>query len=191
MVSIIIGSALIAIGINLFAIPNHLVDGGIIGLGLISNYTLGLQPGLTVIVLNLPLYTYAWFHFRSYFYNGVHGVLASAFFIDYFHPLMSFHTPPILISAITCGLLLGTGISIMLLTKVSAGGGDLLALMLTNVIRLNVGVIIMIIDGFVILLGWVVIQETTLIYSGLMVGMTGLTIFTITQLFSTSKQLEG
>ncbi|WP_090234601.1 YitT family protein [Lentibacillus halodurans] len=183
--SIIIGSMLIAIGINYFIIPNHLVDGGIIGLGLISKYTLGLQPGLTIIVLNLPLYIYAWFHFRSYFYNGIHGVLASSFFIDYFHPLMALHTPPILISAITGGFVLGSGIGIMLLTKVSAGGGDLLALMLTKVIQLNVGIIILIIDGFVILLGWLTIQETTVLYSGVMVGMVGLTTFTITKSFST------
>ncbi|WP_255259858.1 YitT family protein [Lentibacillus sp. CBA3610] len=184
IVSVVIGSILIAIGINYFVMPNHLVDGGIIGLGLITNYTLNLQPGLTIIVFNLPLYIYAWFHFRSYFYNGLHGVLASAFFIDYFHPLMTLHTPPILISAITGGFMLGCGIGVMLLAKVSAGGGDLLALMLSNIFRLNVGLIILAIDGLVILLGWLVIQETTLIYSGLMIGMTGLTTFTITKTFT-------
>ncbi|HLS08979.1 YitT family protein [Lentibacillus sp.] len=185
MMSIIVGSVLIAIGINYFVIPNHLVDGGIIGLGLISKYAIGLQPGLTIILLNLPLYTYAWFHFRSYFYNGIHGVLASAFCIDYFHPLITLHTPHILISAITSGFLLGTGIGIMLLARVSVGGGDLLALMLSKVISLNVGIIILIIDSVVILLGWLIIQESTIIYSGVLVGMTGLTIFTITKSFST------
>nr|WP_245183612.1 YitT family protein [Lentibacillus salicampi] len=182
--AIIIGSVLIAIGINYFIIPNHLVDGGVIGLGLIAKYTAGMKPGLTIIVLSLPLYIYAWFHFRSYFYNGVHGLLASAFFIDYFHPLMTLHTPPILISSITAGLLLGAGIGIMLLTQVSTGGVDLLALMLTKVISLNVGLIILIIDSIVVLFGWLIIQETTLIYSGLMVGMIGLTTFTITKTFS-------
>lgn len=153
-------------------------------MGLISKYAIGLKPGLTIIMLNLPLYIYAWFHFRSYFYNGIHGVLASAFFIDYFHPMMTLHTPPILISAISGGLLLGTGIGIMLLARVSVGGGDLLALMLSRVISLNVGIIILIIDSVVILLGWLIIHETTVIYSGIVVGMTGLTIFTITKSFS-------
>nr|WP_029329176.1 YitT family protein [Lentibacillus jeotgali] len=182
--SVLAGSILIAIGINYFIIPNHLVDGGVIGLGLIAKYTLGLKPGLTIIILSLPLYIYAWFHFRTYFYNGVHGLLVTALFIDYFRPLMTLHTPPILISSVTGGLLLGTGIGLMLLTKVSTGGVDLLALMLSKIVSMNVGLIILVIDSIVVLFGWFIIQETTLIYSGLMVGMVGLTTFFITGTFS-------
>jgi len=182
--AVLIGSIFIAIGVNYFIIPNHLVDGGIIGLGLIAKYTLGLKPGLTIILVSLPLYIYAWFQFRSYFYNGVHGALVSSFFIDYFHSLSALHTPPILISSITGGFLLGAGIGMMLLTKASAGGIDLLALILAKVISLNVGIIILIIDSVVVLFGWLIIQETTLIYSGLMVGMIGLTTFFITRSFT-------
>ncbi|TMN21292.1 YitT family protein [Lentibacillus cibarius] len=181
---ILFGSVLVGIGINYFVIPNHLVDGGVIGLGLIAKYMLELKPGLTIIILSLPLYLFAWSHFRSYFYNGIHGLLTSAFFIDLFHPLMALETPPIFISSISGGLLLGTGIGLMLLAEASAGGSDLLALMLAKVTPLNVGVIILIIDSIVIVLGWFIIQETTFMYSALMVGMIGLTTSVITSLFS-------
>ncbi|MFB4169893.1 YitT family protein [Virgibacillus sp. JSM 102003] len=184
IISILFGGFFIAIGINYFAIPHHLVDGGIIGLGLIAKYTLGLKPGLTIIVLSLPLYIYAWFHFRSYFYNGLHGLLVTSLLIDYFHPLSTWHTAPILVSAITGGFLIGTGIGIMLLTKTSTGGVDLLALMIAKSTSLNVGIIIFIIDCIVILFGWTVIQETTIIFSSLMVTMIGLTTFTITKYYA-------
>ncbi|MFD2761467.1 YitT family protein [Lentibacillus juripiscarius] len=182
--SILFGSMLVGIGINYFIIPNHLVDGGVTGLGLIAKYTLGLKPGLTIIILSIPLYLYAWFRFRSFFYNGVHGMLTSAFFIDLFHPLMELQTPPLLISSISGGLLLGTGVGLMLLTKTSSGGSDLLALMLSRGTPINVGVFIFMIDSIVITFGWIVIHETTLIYSGLMVGMIGLTTSFITSTFS-------
>ncbi|SDQ27369.1 Uncharacterised 5xTM membrane BCR, YitT family COG1284 [Virgibacillus salinus] len=184
IISILAGSVFIAIGINYFAIPHHLVDGGIIGLGLIAKYTLGLKPGLTIIVLSLPLYIYAWFHFRSYFYNGLHGLLVTSLLIDYFHPLSSWDTAPILVSAITGGFMIGTGIGIMLLTKTSTGGVDLLALMIAKSTTLNVGIIILIIDSIVILFGWIIIQETTIIFSSLMVIMIGLTTFTITKYYT-------
>ncbi|WP_164668190.1 YitT family protein [Virgibacillus doumboii] len=186
--SILIGSIFIGIGVNYFVIPNHLIDGGIIGLGLISKYTLGLKPGLTIIVLSLPLYVYAWFRFRTYFYNGLHGLLVSSLLIDYFHPLSSWHTAPILISAISGGFLIGTGIGIMMLTKTSTGGIDLLALMIARVTSFNVGVIIFIIDSIVILFGWLIIQEATIIYSSLMVIMIGVTTFTITDYFGRVKE---
>lgn len=181
MISTLLGSCLIAIGINYFVIPNHLVDGGIIGLGLIAKYTFGLKPGLTIILLSLPLYIYAWFRFRTYFYNGMHGLLVSSFLIDYFHPLSSLNTAPILISALTGGFLIGTGIGIMLYTKTSTGGTDLLALMISKATSLNVGMIILFIDGLVILLGSTVIKETTIFYSSLMVIVIGLTTSLITK----------
>ncbi len=72
----------------------------------------------------------------------------------------------------------------MLLTKTSSGGSDLLALMLSRGTPINVGVFIFMIDSIVITFGWIVIHETTLIYSGLMVGMIGLTTSFITSTFS-------
>ncbi|WP_077327921.1 YitT family protein [Virgibacillus siamensis] len=181
MISTLFGSCLIAIGINCFVIPNHLVDGGIIGLGLIAKYSFGFKPGLTIIVLSLPLYIIAWFRFRTYFYNGMHGLLISSFLIDYFHPLSTLHTAPVLISALTGGLFIGTGIGIMLLAEISTGGTDLLALMVAKVTSLNVGMIILFIDGVVILLGSTVIKETTIFYSSLMVAVIGLTTSIITK----------
>ncbi|WP_106496751.1 YitT family protein [Lentibacillus sp. Marseille-P4043] len=188
IISIITGSIFVAIGINYFLIPNHLLDGGIIGLGLISKYALGLKPGLTIIVLSLPLYLIAWFRYRTYFYNGLHGLLVSSFFIDYFHPLSQLHTAPILISSLFGGLMIGTGIGIMMLTKTSTGGTDLLALMLAKLTSLNVGIFILLMDSFVILFGWIVIQKATITYSAILVLMVGLTTYVITSCFTLEEE---
>ncbi|MFC4558705.1 YitT family protein [Virgibacillus kekensis] len=183
ILSILFGSFFVAIGVNYFVIPHQLIDGGIIGLGLIAKYTLGLKPGVTILLLSLPLYAVAWFKFRSYFYNGVHGLLVTSLFIDYFHPLSAWHTAPVLISSISGGFLIGSGIGIMLLTRTTTGGVDLLALMLTRLIPLNVGIIIFLIDGAVLLFGWLVMQDAAIFYSILMVSMIGLTTYSITSAF--------
>ncbi|WP_099159967.1 YitT family protein [Virgibacillus ndiopensis] len=188
ILSIMIGSTCVAVGINYFLIPNHLLDGGIIGLGLIAKYSLGLKPGLTIIVLSLPLYMIAWFRYRTYFYNGLHGLLFSSLLIDYFHPLSHMDTTPILISSLAGGLLIGTGIGIMLIANISTGGTDLLALMLSKVTSLNVGIYILLIDSMVITFGWIVIQEATITYSAIMVLMVGLTTYFITSCFQTDTK---
>lgn len=185
LIVITCGSILIGIGINLFIIPNHLINGGLIGVGLIIKYAFGFKPGLTIIILSLPLYIIAWLYFRSYFYNGLHGLLISSFFIDFFEPLSHWtNAAPLMINSLTGGLLVGTGIGLLLIVQASTGGGDLLALMIANITAINVGIIIFIMDTFVILMGGYFIQESTVVFSFLMVVMIGLTTYTLTKYFS-------
>lgn len=180
--SILIGSSLIAFGINYFLIPHHLINGGMIGVGLIANYAFDFRPGLTTIIVSLPLYVYAFIYYRSYFFNGLHGLLVSSFFIDLLYPLSTLpHTTNIVMSAIFGGIFIGTGVSLMLLVKVSTGGGDLLALIISSATTINVGLIIFTIDMFVILWGSFYLHETEIIlYSLIMILMVGLTTYTIT-----------
>ncbi|WP_430791140.1 YitT family protein [Virgibacillus flavescens] len=182
MILIIIGSLLIALGINVFVIPNHLIDGGLIGIGLISKYIFGYKPGLTIIVLSLPIYLVAWYYARPYFYNGIHGLLVSSFLIDLFHPLSHISSYPLFISSLSGGILIGVGISFMLATKSSAGGTDLLALMVSRKTNINVGILIFIMDTFVILTGWLLIPNSHVIYSGIMIITVGVTTFVMTSI---------
>ncbi|OZU88708.1 hypothetical protein CIL03_10490 [Virgibacillus indicus] len=184
IVSIIIGSSLIAIGINTFILPNHLLDGGIIGLGLIAKYAFGLKPGLTIILLSIPLYVIAFFYNRTYFINGVHGLLISSFFIDLFHPLSLTESAPILISSLTGGLLIGSGVGIMLISETSTGGTDLLALILSKITSINAGIYIFTIDCIILFFGWLFIPEVTIIYSSILVIMIGITTSTIIKISS-------
>lgn len=178
---VILGSVLIGIGINYFLIPNHLINGGMIGVGLIIKYAFGLKPGLTIITLSLPLYIFAFFRYKSYFYNGLHGLLISSFFIDLFHPLSLWPPTSIIISAIIGGLFVGTGVSLLLLVNASTGGGDLLALMISKASSLNVGLVILMIDIIVILSGSIAIRETTMIYSFILICVIGGTTYAITK----------
>jgi uncharacterized membrane-anchored protein YitT (DUF2179 family) len=67
MFVIFLGSFLLSIGINFFLVPFELLDGGIIGIGLIIKYLTGIKPGLAIVVLSLPIFALAWFYNRSYF----------------------------------------------------------------------------------------------------------------------------
>lgn len=181
--AIFIGSVLLALGINLFVIPNHLLDGGIIGLGLLGKYVFGLKPGLTIIYLSIPLYIIAFIYNRSYFYNGVHGLFVSSFLIDLFNPLSSWDAPPILISSILAGVIIGFGIGILLSANISSGASDLFALMLSTILNINAGIIIFFFDCIVLLLGSFVVQEVTIFYSAIMVTMVGVTTSAILRIF--------
>ena len=51
----IIGSAIMAIGVSLFLLPNQLSTGGFSGLATITYYFFNIPMGLAIILLNIPL----------------------------------------------------------------------------------------------------------------------------------------
>jgi uncharacterized membrane-anchored protein YitT (DUF2179 family) len=175
IIAVVAGSLLIGVGINAFLVPYHLLDGGIIGISLIIKYVWEYPPGLMIILLSIPLYLYAWFYFRLYFYNSLHGLLTSSFFIDFLHPLRYWEHPPIFLSSLIGGFLVGTGIGMMLQVETSTGGTDLLAQFISKATQLNVGVVIFVIDGIVILVGGYIIGANSLFYSAIAITAVGIT----------------
>jgi uncharacterized membrane-anchored protein YitT (DUF2179 family) len=167
--SVIIGSFLLSIGINLFLVPYELLDGGIIGLGLILKYIMGIKAGFAIIILSIPIFVIAWFYNKEYFFNSLHGMLFSSFIIDILVPLhsrmFSFISFEPIYSSILGGILVGLGIGIMLRQGTSTGGTDLLAQFLSNIIHINVGVLIFLIDALVVCLGGLLISKETFILS--------------------------
>lgn len=166
-------------GIDPFLSPIEVLDGGIIGIGLICKYLWGLKAGLTIIMFSIPIFILAWFTCPDYFYNGLQGMLISSFMIDLLQPLeydfASYVQVYPLLSSITGGALVGLGIGIMLRYETSTGGTDLLAQFLAPVFHLNVGVIIFIIDAIIISIGGLLFSSTTFLLSGITITTVGLT----------------
>jgi uncharacterized membrane-anchored protein YitT (DUF2179 family) len=168
-IAIMMGSLLLSIGINFFLVPFELLDGGIIGIGLIINYLMGLKAGFAIIILSIPVFILAWVYNKTYFFNSIHGMLFSSFSIDVLFPLheqfsTAIKLPPML-SSIFGGILVGIGIGLMLRYETSTGGTDLIAQFLSQIFKVNVGVVIFIIDAIVIGIGGLLISKDTFLLS--------------------------
>ncbi|OIK11497.1 hypothetical protein BIV60_18130 [Bacillus sp. MUM 116] len=174
ILAMLIGSLLLSLGINGFLVPYHLLDGGIIGIGLIIHYFYGWPTGLCIIILSLPLYILAWFFERRYFFYSLHGLIISSFCIDLFSFLNGKISIGILPSTIIGGILVGIGIGLMLRYETSTGGTDLLAQLLTKFTSINIGIIIFLIDGLVITSGIQVVGLENFFYSLLTIIFVGL-----------------
>ncbi|SEA85354.1 Uncharacterised 5xTM membrane BCR, YitT family COG1284 [Thalassobacillus cyri] len=185
---IIIGSACLAFGINFFLVPDHVLDGGVIGIGLIFHYLWGLETGLTILFVSIPIFLIAWFKYRKYFYNSLHGLLISSFFIDLFYWLRNFHLAlDPAISSMIGGAFVGGGIGLMLRYQTSTGGTDLLAQMVADFLNINVGFAIFSIDLAVILLGGWLFSSQTLLLSAITILVVAMT----TMLFTSSPTLKN
>lgn len=174
---IIIGSILVAIGINFFLVPLNLLDGGGIGLGLIINYLFGIKVGLAIICVSLPIFFLAWIYYRSYFYNGIHGLLFSSFIIDFLYPIHIEGEKLItneILGAMCGGVLIGSGIGIMLRYNTTIGGTDLLAQMIAKLLHINPGLCILSVDIVVVSIGSILVEAVSLINSCITVISVGI-----------------
>lgn len=178
-IAILVGSLLMAIGVNVFLINHELLDGGTFGLGLILHYLTGLQVGLVVIMLSVPVLLFAWFYNRSFLFNSIHGMLFSSFMVDLsYHPFRALgfilNQSPV-VSAILGGLFVGSGIGLMLRFDTSIGGTDLLGQILAHYAKVNPGMIIFLIDFIIVFCGKFLITDSSLLLSCITVICVGTT----------------
>ena len=179
--ALIIGSIFLSLGVNLFLVPHAILDGGTVGIGLIINYIWGLHTGLTIMIISIPIFIFAWFHYRNYFYNSLHGMIISSFFIDLLEPLSTLFEIRAIYSSILGGILVGIGIGLMLKFQTSTGGTDFIAQFLCDKTGINVGIYIFIIDAFVIICGGILLSSETFLLSILTILSVGLTTSYITR----------
>ncbi len=80
---ITIGSLLFAIGINYFAIPNRLSEGGIIGVTVVTYYLFGWSPGVVNFAINAILLAigYKFFDKKTMVYTILGIVETSLFYM--------------------------------------------------------------------------------------------------------------
>jgi len=167
------GSTMIGVGINGFILPFHLINGGFFGISLLLNYLLGVKAGLTFILLNIPVYLYAYKTNPDYFINGLLGAIISGIMLEVLVPLNgSFHLS--LVHSVLLGaVLIGIGVGVMLRNHISPGGMDLLALLISKWSKVNVGLILFVLDFIIIIAGLLLLQDSRLFYSLLVVSIVG------------------
>lgn len=130
IIMISIGSFLVSLGINLFLLPLKLTTGGVSGIATILYYKLGISMGITVTLLNIPLFIISLIKLGVK--SSIKTIFATfllSFFLDTFtyDTLVAQNITDLFTSCIFGGLIIGLGLSIVFRAGASTGGSDLLA----------------------------------------------------------------
>lgn len=146
----IFGTFLVALAINFVSVPNELGDGGVTGLTLFFHYTLNFDIPLTALVLNVIILIVGWkLLSKMTIVYTLLSVAALSFFLKTIHP-----TPFIpqnqLIAPLVSGVIMGTGLGIVIRGGGSTGGTDILALILNKYLGISVSNALLIFDGVII-----------------------------------------
>ena len=158
---IVFGTFVAACGIALFSNPAKLTGGGVTGIGTILYYSLGLDPGIVMMCINIPLFFIGMKVFGSVYglrvfvgstllslwVSFIGGLTHYQGFLDYSDSVN------VLLSAVAYGVLVGGGIGIVMRAGSNCGGTDILAQIVAKHTPFAVGSIEFLMNISVVLTG--------------------------------------
>lgn len=166
IVLITIGAIIAAVGLELFLVPNSILDGGVIGLSIIAAELSGIKMSVFLIILNLPFLFIGYKRIGMKFtLRTLYGVIILSIFTAYFHQFDPF-TTDLFLATIIGAVILGTGVGLVLRTGGALDGTEIVAILISKKRPVSVGQTVMIINLFIfILAALLVFSWETAMYS--------------------------
>ncbi|KAF0819918.1 MULTISPECIES: YitT family protein [unclassified Cytobacillus] len=166
LIMITIGAMIAAAGLELFLVPNSILDGGIIGLSIIAAELTGKTMSIFLIILNLPFlyigYRKIGMKFTIHTLFGVIVLSASTAYLHHFEPI----TNDLFLATIIGAVILGTGVGLVIRTGGALDGSEIIAILVSKKRPVSVGQFIMIVNVFIfILAAFLVFSWETAMYS--------------------------
>ena len=148
-VSITLGCALMALAFDWFYAPNELTLGGFTGIAQVINFFAPALPvGVTVIVLNAPLFLMSLKRFgKRFLVRSFFAVAVNSIFIDLINAVYTFQPMDKLLGCIYGGVLVGVSLGWLLREEATTGGTELGAWLLkAKIPGLSIGTLCLAID---------------------------------------------
>ncbi|MBD1371598.1 YitT family protein [Hazenella sp. IB182357] len=166
---IFIGTLLFSFGINYFAIPNELAEGGFTGIAILLYYMFDWTPAYIIFILNIPLIFIGLKVFgKQTFVYTIVGILFSTISLklteDVSSRIGTTITDPLL-AALYTGVFVGAGLGLIFRTGGTTGGVDIIARLANKYFALSIGRTIFILDFAIILSSVPVIGLNKMMYT--------------------------
>ena len=146
------GSVLCAVAIKGILVPKQFLAGGVTGLALLSHYVFPSLPiGFIYFLLNIPLFVIGWmFVGRRFFWYSLAGMIVFSAVI--FWPFPIFPVEDMILNALAAGIITGIGSGIILRSLGSAGGLDILSIILFKRFSIRPGTVVMTFHAILLLI---------------------------------------
>lgn len=146
LLMIAIGAILMAIGLELFLVPNQILDGGVVGVSIILSHLTGIRLGIFIFVLNIPFFFLGYKQIgKTFALSTLFGITILSICTSFLHNIDAI-TPDLLLATVFGGIVLGTGVGLVIRYGGSLDGSEILAILFNKATPFSVGEIIMIIN---------------------------------------------
>ncbi|WP_246943732.1 YitT family protein [Bacillus pinisoli] len=147
-----IGAVLMALGIEVFLVPNDIMDGGIVGISIILYNLTGIKLGLFIFLLNIPFFFIGYKQIgKTFAISTLFGITVLSLATNYLHHVAAF-TQDMLLATVFGGIVLGAGVGIVIRYGGALDGSEILAILINKKFPFSVGEIIMFFNIFIF--GW-------------------------------------
>lgn len=141
LAGILVGSAFSSLAINVFLAPHRLLSGGVSGVALIGQYTLGVPAALSIVVLNIPIFLWGYRSVdRDFAVASLVGTLSLSLFLNAtrgMEALLRIDDP--MLASLFGGAIGGFGSGIVFRSRGSTGGTDIIAAIVKRRFSVNLG----------------------------------------------------
>lgn len=157
----IVGSCIYSVGVLLFTEAHELSPGGVTGIALLLNHTLNWPVGLMVLVINIPLIIAGFIVFgKKFIFKTAIATVVLSISLDVLAPFIKPFETDVILAAIFGGIIMGVGVSLILLRGATTGGTDIVAKLVNHRFNfVSIGRIVMAVDALVVLASAIVYQN--------------------------------
>ncbi|MBH8592319.1 YitT family protein [Paenactinomyces guangxiensis] len=147
---ILLGAVLVAVGLEIFLVPNQVIDGGIVGISIMLSHLTGLNLGLLLFVLNLPFFFLGYKQIgKTFALSTLFGVVMMSIGTNVLHPVPGLTRDPLL-AAVFGGIILGIGVGMVIRYGGSLDGTEILAILFNKKLPFSVGQIVLFLNLFIL-----------------------------------------
>lgn len=148
---IIVGALIYTAGLEFFLVPNHIIDGGVVGISLMAASLSGISFSLFVVLINIP-FLYVGYRVlgKSFTFSTLFGIVWMAIFSVLFQKVHYVVTMDPFLGAIFGGIILGVGVGLIIRNGGSLDGAEVVAIIFDKRSSFSVGEVVMALN-FVIL----------------------------------------
>src|SRR5690606_12655900 len=139
-----------AISLEIFLVPNQVIDGGIVGVSIILSHITKWKLGFFLFVLNLPFLFLGYKQIgKTFALSTLLGVAVMSIGTHYLHPVESLTKDPLL-AAVFGGMILGMGVGLVIRYGGSLDGTEILAILFNKKLPFSVGQTVMFMNIFIL-----------------------------------------
>lgn len=164
LVSMVVGSLLIALGVVLFLAPNEIATGGTPGLAILLNHLLpSFSLGTLMLLINIPLLLIGIRYIgKSFGVRTIISIFLVSALVDLLKIVLQLApvSQDLLLATLFGGIAVGIGVGLVLRGNSSAGGSTILARVLAAKYNIRPGHTILALDA-------VIICSSALVFNGL------------------------
>lgn len=147
---ITIGATLMSVGLEIFLVPNKVIDGGITGISIMLSYITGWKLGFFLFILNIPFFFIGYKQIgKTFALSTLYGIIVLSIVTGLLHSVPAF-TQDILLASVFGGIILGIGVGLVIRYGGSLDGTEILAILFNIKLPFSVGEIIMFFNLFIL-----------------------------------------